>query len=486
LAVPPSASSPASSGLAHRFSRVVQLFAALTALVLLASLLAWRALGQAQDARDDAVRMASLLADLHAVDAAAASPASRWLCLASGQGAMQREDVAASAWGIPLATMQERLSAVRPMPSPHPVDARAVDDWRATVRALRQGLDAWEQTVEGPLRTACLQAQRLTPTDVQARWRAAQPARARLEASFASLREPWEAHRQEKAALSAQAAKASRAWLLGATLLALGLGLASVLMARGFLVRSRELQRRVHDESSERAAATESLAISQRRMRVLVDHVKDAVVAFDGEGHIQWINPAGEAMFGLARHKVLGYPVTLLMPELEGELTAASAPEHVTMVDEHGLPWVSRSLTLQGVRATPGVQGSSPRPGVVTQAQTRFTLDVSFMQTRVDGHVVGVCVARDLSEVRRLQRDMDQLRSSLRHTLLPQAQAATVAAQRRDEAVAAAQALQEPVLFEASDAAPAPASEATQASQAVVDALASLLGAPSRSDRLPG
>jgi PAS domain-containing protein len=460
-------------GVTSRFARLAQIFGLLTVLSLGCAWMAWWTQGHAQREAARAQTVSQFQTDLQSLDALSTTPSSSWACAVQGTPAgnttspKDETNSAPAPWQLAADRVVASLNAMR---SSQAASKERLDDWMAQVRAMQREWEAMDQTMEATLRQACTQPQRLALSDLQARWRQAQPSRIRLEGLSSGLRTSVSTHRNLAVQSASAATAAAQRWLLACTLLSLGMGLASILAARAFFVRTTDLKRQLSDAANERVSASESLMVSQRRMRVLVDHVKDAVVAFDGEGQIQWMNPASEQMFGVPRQRVMGFPVTLLMPELEGELVAAAAPDRVTMVDEHGLPWVSRSLTLQGQR--PG-KPSDALTGATTE---RFTLDVSYMQTRVDGHVVGVCVARDLSDLRRMQRELDSMRSQLRHKLLPQAQAAAVAASKRDEDVAAAaREREDPSLFDAPAPEPLPASDAAKASQAVVAAVESLL-----------
>lgn len=404
--------SPRSSLLVTRITLAFGVFALL---VTLLAWLAWRAQAEATRASEAVARSEQALSVLNELDAITQPRAARALCAATGGPALNPADTAATPWQDVAA----RLNAI--VGRPDEDDPRSADRVAALGR-LTQSLQQWEQSFEAPMRTACEQGQRLGAGEVLARLRVVAPTRARLDDDQLQLRNLLLEERRRHAEAVASAAHASRRSLALLSLCGAMLGLAALLAVRSFLVQIADLQRRLFDERYEREMAREELAVSQRRMRVLVDHVKDAVIAFDGRGHIQWVNPSGEAMFGSSREQLTGYPVTLLMPELESELASAASPDRATVLDEHGLPWVSQRLTLQGVRRRAG-----------DDAQEKFTLDVSFVQTRSGSQTVGVCVARDLSELRRLQREGEAVLSTLQHRLLPQARAAEAAAKNLND-----------------------------------------------------
>jgi len=192
------------------------------------------------------------------------------------------------------------------------------------------------------------------------------------------------------------------------------LGAIALVVVRSFTLRMAEGNRKLFGEAQRRAQAQDSLALSQRRMRVLLDHIPDAVIAFDARGRVQWINPIGEAMFGTARRVLLGRPMALLMPGLDDELQWPNTePQplddgHPPDDDERPLPWTARHLQIDGLRVRAGAGAGEPE---------RFPIDVSLVQTRADGHRVGVCVARDLSEVQRVERMKHEFVSMVSHEL---------------------------------------------------------------------
>jgi len=51
-------------------------------------------------------------------------------------------------------------------------------------------------------------------------------------------------------------------------------------------------------------------------LQVILDHIKDVVLALDEEGVIRTFNPTGERVFGYAEAEVVGQRVDLLIPEI--------------------------------------------------------------------------------------------------------------------------------------------------------------------------
>src|SRR6266436_2981859 len=75
-----------------------------------------------------------------------------------------------------------------------------------------------------------------------------------------------------------------------------------------------ESMRLMADEA--RALAREAHAQSSGHLQVILDHIKDVVLALDEEGVIRTFNPTGERVFGYAEAEVVGQRVDLLIPEI--------------------------------------------------------------------------------------------------------------------------------------------------------------------------
>ena len=383
------------SWLATRFTAAFGLLAlALVALVALA----WQSYTELLAAQDFRARSDAVVATLHQLDSELQPDAQRALCAATGGPPLAPSDIAPAAWPATLARLQMLLAE-------EPRQAEKVS-------LLRKDIAAWEQLYGLPLRQACAEGLRLGAAEVQSRARVALPVRTRIVESVRELHLAAQTERRARDARLGERVDASQRALALLSVAAVVLGAIAVVVVRSFTLRMAEGNRKLFGEAQRRAQAQDRLALSQRRMRVLLDHIPDAVIAFDANGRVQWINPIGEAMFGTARRLLLGRPMALLMPGLNDELEWPNTqPQplddgHLPDDDERPLPWTARHLQIDGLRARAGA----------AQAE-RFPIDVSLVQTRADGHRVGVCVARDLSEVQRVERMKHEFVSMVSHEL---------------------------------------------------------------------
>jgi two-component system, NtrC family, sensor histidine kinase KinB len=385
---------PPRSWLTTRFTLAFGLLAlAMTALVALA----WQSYTELLEAQRYRSRSDEVVALLHQLEAEAQPDAARALCAATGGPPLAAADTAPASWPVTLGKLQTLLAD-------EPGQAR-----RAA--ALRVELAQWEQFYDVPLRAACVQGLRLGAAEVQSRTRVALPVRSRIFGGLTEMREAALAQRRQRDASLADRVDASQRSLALLSVAAVVLGAIAVVVVRSFAQRVAEGNRRLFGEAQRRALVQDRLSLSQRRMRVLLDHIPDAVIAFDSRGRVQWINPIGEAMFGAPRGVLLGRPMSLLMPDLDDELqwpnTAPQDPDGADAdADDGTLPWTARHLRVDGLRRRNA-----------SGAAERFPIDVSLVQTRAEGHRVGVCVARDVSETERIERMKQEFVSMVSHEL---------------------------------------------------------------------
>ena len=388
------------SGQATRFTLAFGLLAlAIVSLVALA----WQSYAELLEAQRFRARSDEVVASLHRLEAEVQPDAQQALCAVAGGPTPTALGRTAPAWPATLSRLQALLA----------------DDAGQARRALalRSEITEWERLYGVPLREACAQGLRMGVAEVQSRALAAQPARSRIVAGLQGLVQAAQAQAREREARLTERVDASRRSLALLSVAAVVLGAIAVVVVRSFTLRVAEGSRQLLGEAQRRVQVQGRLSLSQRRMRVLLDHIPDAVIAFDARGRVQWINPIGEAMFGAPRQTLLGRPMALLMPGLDDELqwpdtepqpldAPVTEPAASESEGDGALPWTARHLQVDGLRLRAGAA-----------AAEAFPLDVSLVQTRAEGHRVGVCVARDLSEVQRVERMKHEFVSMVSHEL---------------------------------------------------------------------
>ena len=78
-----------------------------------------------------------------------------------------------------------------------------------------------------------------------------------------------------------------------------------------------ESMRLMADEA--RALALEARAQSSEHLQVILDHIKDVVLALDADGAIRTFNPTGERVFGYAEAELVGHRIDVLIPQLAAD-----------------------------------------------------------------------------------------------------------------------------------------------------------------------
>ena len=127
----------------------------------------------------------------------------------------------------------------------------------------------------------------------------------------------------------------------------------------------------------------------ESRLRALVDTAVDGVILIDARGTVLMFNPACEKLFGYPREEVLGRNVKMLMP----------APYH----EEHD-GYIQNYLTT-GERKIIGIgrEVSGRRKDGST-----FAMDLSVGEAKEGGGSIFVGVIHDLSERKRIERQLAQ------------------------------------------------------------------------------
>ncbi len=108
-------------------------------------------------------------------------------------------------------------------------------------------------------------------------------------------------------------------------------------------------------EVTERERERDALHSSEELYRELVESVNSAVVRWTREGRITFLNDYAERLFGWRSEEVVGAPVTILLPDRDGEEPSylidgiLSDPEgHATSINRNGrrlwMAWTNRAL----------------------------------------------------------------------------------------------------------------------------------------------
>ncbi len=145
---------------------------------------------------------------------------------------------------------------------------------------------------------------------------------------------------------------------------------------------------------TDRRRAERELLDAERRFRMLLEAAPDAIVIVDVDGLIVLVNTRTEELFGFAREALLGQPVEMLMP-------AAARHSHV---DRRRLYTTSphlRQLEVIGRR----------------QDGSEFPAEMTLSGLATDSGVLIVSALRDITALKRAERDREQALADLEQAL---------------------------------------------------------------------
>ena len=153
---------------------------------------------------------------------------------------------------------------------------------------------------------------------------------------------------------------------------------------------------------AKRKRAEEALRESEAKARAVLETTVDGIITIDEEGYIESFNQAAEEIFEYAEEEVLGENITILMPE-------PYRSEHDSYL---------RSYRETGRRQIIGigreVEGRRKDGSV-------FPMDLAVSEVQLNGRCLFTGVVRDISERRRLEREIleasEQERRRIGHDL---------------------------------------------------------------------
>ncbi|HEY1392511.1 MAG TPA: ATP-binding protein [Methylibium sp.] len=335
-----------------------------------------------------------VLADLAQLERATAPQPALLRCAVSKGDAGPPSSLPPSG-GMPGAALDPRpvWQRLRALTAERPEQQRSLD-------ALLPLFEALNQQYLQPLAAACGATAPTSPEQALAISAAGLEQRSRILAVVQDMRQAETSLRGEREAGLRGSDERSDGLFSLLALATLALAVTAGVALRRFMARLADADTRVQHEAAERDNAQQRQRDSQRRLQMVMDHIPDAVIAFDEQGSVQWINPAGEAMFASRHDVVRSHPVWRLVPELEFWIHwPDTQPQDEAM--PAGLPWTVRRELMLGLR----------------EDGREFPIDISVVQTRAYGERIGVCVCRDLSELERMERMKHEFISMVSHEL---------------------------------------------------------------------
>ena len=155
---------------------------------------------------------------------------------------------------------------------------------------------------------------------------------------------------------------------------------------RGFAKVTRDL--------TERQRAEAALRHSEERFKTLAVTANDAIISADSDGHITYLNPGAERLFGYAADELTGQPLTVLMPERFREPHQAGMARYLATGEARV---VGKTVELAGRK----------RDG------TEFPFELSLASWQRGGAVAFTAIIRDITERKRADETLRRYAAQL-------------------------------------------------------------------------
>ena len=143
-----------------------------------------------------------------------------------------------------------------------------------------------------------------------------------------------------------------------------------------------------HDVTT-RALAERAQRSSEQRLQGIVESALDAIITVDSKGSIVIFNAAAESMFGRSAREMIGHSLDPLIP-------SGSRAEHhrlqTSFLADGGADHKKRAQGLNGVRANGEI----------------FPIQATLSRTVVDGEPLATVIVRDVTEQRRIERELER------------------------------------------------------------------------------
>ena len=144
----------------------------------------------------------------------------------------------------------------------------------------------------------------------------------------------------------------------------------------------------VHHDVTELVQTQEGLVQSETRLQAIMDNVPDAILTYDHSGRIDTANQVAARLFDLKQEQVIGASVSDLI-----------CSECLTMLEEDSdTPEQARTLEAWAMRG-----------------DIRFPVDLWVGSLSIAGQQRWIAVARDISERKRAEKELEQTRRQYHH-----------------------------------------------------------------------
>ena len=165
--------------------------------------------------------------------------------------------------------------------------------------------------------------------------------------------------------------------------------------AHDFMVKGRlarlvpAIERELRDAANRRSKREAELAqrATEARFRGIMETATDAVISTDASGHIDYVNPGAEKMFGYSSAELLHQPLTVLISEQAGSSQPDGLLSYLASGDG---PASGKMLDLAGRR----------------QNGTEFSVDLSFGRWVSNGKTHFAAIIRDVTDRKKVEAQL--------------------------------------------------------------------------------
>jgi len=178
-----------------------------------------------------------------------------------------------------------------------------------------------------------------------------------------------------------------------------------VLQVQSIITRNNELHRRNNEINELVEARTKELAIEKERVLTTLESIADAVITTDEQGNIDYLNPVAESITGWSREEALGLPV-------HDVFTVQYEATHTSLDYALVYECIERAKV---VKTTDNVMVINKNDLHETAVEIS-TAPIKGAKNKINGAVV---VSHDVSDARRLAREMTHLATHDDLTALP-------------------------------------------------------------------
>jgi len=149
----------------------------------------------------------------------------------------------------------------------------------------------------------------------------------------------------------------------------------------------------VRDVTRRNRAEQQALRSSEQ-FRALSESANDAIISADGRGNIVYFNPAAERIFGHRAQEIVGKPLSLLIPD-RFQKANENGMERFLSSDEDRV--IGKTVELTGRRKN----------------ESEFPMELSLATWNTAGDTFFIGIARDVTERKRAQEDLENTAAAL-------------------------------------------------------------------------